>query len=66
MLSDLAFQQLTYARLAGSDSILMNYVWFKISFLKLVAQIFEGRLSLNIELSSIDLNVSVWRTAKLR
>jgi hypothetical protein len=66
MLSDLAFQQLTYARLVRSDSILMNYVWFKISFLKLVAQIFEGRLSLDIELSSIDSNVSVCRTAKFR
>jgi hypothetical protein len=66
MLSDLAFQQLTYARLARSDSILMNYVWFKISFLSLVAEMFEGRQSLDIELSSIDLNVRVCRTAKLR
>jgi hypothetical protein len=66
MLSDLVFQQLMYARLARSDSILMNYVWFKISFLKLVAQIFEGRQSWDIEVSSIDLNVSVCRTAKFR
>jgi hypothetical protein len=66
MLCDLAFQQLTYAKLARGDSILMNYVWFKISFLKLVAQIFEGTQSLDIELSSIDLNVSVCRTTKFR
>jgi hypothetical protein len=59
MLSDLVFQQLTYARLRRSDSIRMNYVWFKISFLKLVGEIFEGRLSYDIELSSIDLNVRV-------
>jgi hypothetical protein len=66
MLSDLVFQQLMYARLARSDSILMNYVWFKISFLKVVGQIFEGRQSLDIGLFSIDLNVSVCRTAKFR
>jgi hypothetical protein len=66
MLFDLAFQQLTYARLARSDSILINYVWFKISFLKLVAQIFESTQCLDIELSSIDLDVSVCRTAKFR
>jgi hypothetical protein len=66
MLFDLVFQQLTYARLARNDSILMNYVWFNISFLKLVEQVLEGRQSLDIELSSIDLNVSVCRTAKLR
>jgi hypothetical protein len=66
MLSDLVFQQLTYARLRRSDSILMNYAWFKISFLKLVGQIFEGTQSLDIELSSIDLNISVCRTTKCR
>jgi hypothetical protein len=66
MLFDLVFQQLTYARLARSDSILMNYAWLKISFLKLVGQIFEGSQSLDIELSSIDLNVRVCRTAKFR
>jgi hypothetical protein len=64
MLFDLVFQQLTYARLARSDSILMNCAWFKVSWLKLFGQIFAGMQSLAIELSSIDFNVSVWRTAK--